>query len=119
MEALLAVAKAARPKLLMLYHQPPGPNEAGLRYLTAGYDGRVVVARVVNDIVVLEEVPGVDGETTVRVVADIRSGLARVLARLRLPDADDGGRTPACCLTPYRTASSIGSWSHSSAALGR
>jgi ribonuclease Z len=45
MEDLLAIAQQARPKLLVLYHQRPGPNEAGLQFIKAGYDGRVVVAK--------------------------------------------------------------------------
>ena len=47
MEDLADVARADRPKLLVLYHQPPGDNEAGLRYLRDHYGGRVVVA---NDL---------------------------------------------------------------------
>jgi ribonuclease Z len=47
MEELLDVARAARPKLLVLYHQPRGANEAGRRFIQAGFDGRVVVA---NDL---------------------------------------------------------------------
>lgn len=45
MEDLLEVANEARPKLLVLVHQPPGANDDGLRYLSARYAGRVVVAR--------------------------------------------------------------------------
>lgn len=45
MEDLLDVAKASRPKLLVLYHQRPGPNAEALRFLAAGYGGRVVVAK--------------------------------------------------------------------------
>lgn len=45
MEELLAVAKASRPGLLVLYHQRPGPNDAVLQFMKAGYDGRVVVAK--------------------------------------------------------------------------
>jgi ribonuclease Z len=45
MEDLAAVARASHPKLLVLYHQPPGDNEVGLRYLREHYDGRVVVAK--------------------------------------------------------------------------
>lgn len=47
MEELLDVARAARPKLLVLYHQPRGNNEAGRQFIQAGFDGRVVVA---NDL---------------------------------------------------------------------
>jgi ribonuclease BN (tRNA processing enzyme) len=45
MEELVDVANASRPKLLVLYHQRPGPNDAGLQFIRARYDGRVVVAR--------------------------------------------------------------------------
>lgn len=47
LEDLLAVIREAQPKLLVLYHQPPGSNEAGLQFLRAGYDGRIVMA---NDL---------------------------------------------------------------------
>lgn len=45
MEDLLDIAKVSRPKLLVLYHQRPGPNEEALKLLAAGYHGRVVVAK--------------------------------------------------------------------------
>lgn len=45
MEDMLDVVRAARPKLLVLYHQRPGSNDAGLRFIQSGYDGRVVVAK--------------------------------------------------------------------------
>ena len=46
MEDMLDVVRAARPKLLVLYHQRPGDNEAGRRFIQNGYDaGRVVVAK--------------------------------------------------------------------------
>lgn len=46
MEELLDIARLAKPKLLVLYHQGPGPNDAGQRFIQAGYSGgRVVVAR--------------------------------------------------------------------------
>ena len=51
MEALLAVVRDAQPKLLVLYHQPPGSNEAGLQFLRADYDGRIVMA---NDLDVFQ-----------------------------------------------------------------
>jgi ribonuclease Z len=51
MEELVDVAKASRPKLLVLYHQRPGPNTAGLEFIRSRYDGRVVVA---NDLDVFE-----------------------------------------------------------------
>ena len=51
MEELVDVAKASRPKLLVLYHQRPGPNAAGLEFIKARYDGRVVAA---NDLDVFE-----------------------------------------------------------------
>jgi ribonuclease BN (tRNA processing enzyme) len=51
MEELVEVAKASRPKLLVLYHQRPGPNAAGLEFIKSRYDGRVVVA---NDLDVFE-----------------------------------------------------------------
>jgi ribonuclease BN (tRNA processing enzyme) len=47
MEELLDVARASRPKLLVLYHQTRGNNEAGRQFIQAGFDGRVVVA---NDL---------------------------------------------------------------------
>lgn len=45
MEELRDIARVARPKLLVLYHQPRGANEAGQRFIQAGFDGRVVVAK--------------------------------------------------------------------------
>lgn len=45
MEELLAIAKGSRPKLMVLYHQRPGPNDAALQFIRARYDGRVVVAK--------------------------------------------------------------------------
>jgi len=45
MEELLDVARIARPRLLVLYHQTRGANEEGQRFIQAGFDGRVVVAR--------------------------------------------------------------------------
>jgi len=45
MEDLIDVARAARPKLLVLYHQTRGDNEAGRKFIQAGFGGRVVVAR--------------------------------------------------------------------------
>ena len=45
MEELLDVARTARPKLLVLYHQTRGDNEAGQRFIQAGFDGRIVVAK--------------------------------------------------------------------------
>jgi ribonuclease BN (tRNA processing enzyme) len=45
MEELVDVANASRPKLLVLYHQRPGPNDAALEFIRARYSGRVVVAR--------------------------------------------------------------------------
>ena len=51
MEELVNVARASRPKLLVLYHQRPGLNAAGLEFIRARYDGKVVVA---NDLNVFE-----------------------------------------------------------------
>jgi len=45
MEDMLEIVRVARPKLLILYHQRPGNNEAGLQFIQHGYDGRVVVAK--------------------------------------------------------------------------
>jgi ribonuclease BN (tRNA processing enzyme) len=45
MEEMVDIANASRPKLLVLYHQRPGPNDAALEFIRARYDGRVVVAR--------------------------------------------------------------------------
>jgi len=45
MEDIVAVARATQPKLLVLYHLPPGDNAAGLQFIHAGYPGRVVVAK--------------------------------------------------------------------------
>lgn len=45
MEELLDVARAARPKLLVLYHLPRGNIEEGRQFIQAGFDGRVVVAK--------------------------------------------------------------------------
>jgi len=44
MEDIVSVARAAQPKLLVLYHLPPGDMPAGLQFIRAGYSGRVVVA---------------------------------------------------------------------------
>jgi ribonuclease BN (tRNA processing enzyme) len=49
MEDLLDVAKASRPKLMVLYHQRPGANEEAVRFLATGYEGRVVVARDLDE----------------------------------------------------------------------
>lgn len=43
MEDLVEVARLARPKLLVMTHQP-GNNESGLQFVREYYDGRVVVA---------------------------------------------------------------------------
>ena len=46
MEDLLDVARVAKPKLLVLYHQAPGSNDAGRKFIRDGYSGgRVVVAK--------------------------------------------------------------------------
>lgn len=45
MEDLTAIARASRPNLLVLYHQPPWADESGVRYIRSHYDGRVVVAK--------------------------------------------------------------------------
>jgi ribonuclease BN (tRNA processing enzyme) len=45
MEDLIDVARAARPKLLVLYHQTRGDNETGRKFIQAGFGGRVVVAK--------------------------------------------------------------------------
>ena len=45
MEDIVTVARASQPKLLVLYHLPPGDNAAGLRFIRAAYPGRVVVAK--------------------------------------------------------------------------
>lgn len=45
MEDLVDIARASHPKLLVLYHQPRGDNEAGLQFIRAAYGGRVVVAK--------------------------------------------------------------------------
>jgi ribonuclease Z len=45
MEDIVEVARAARPKLLVLYHLPPGDNAAGLQFIRAAYPGRVVVGK--------------------------------------------------------------------------
>ncbi|HET7553931.1 MAG TPA: MBL fold metallo-hydrolase [Gemmatimonadaceae bacterium] len=45
MEDLVDVARAARPKLLVLYHRPPWGNEEGLNFIRSHYDGQVVVAK--------------------------------------------------------------------------
>lgn len=45
MEELLDIVRTARPKLLVLYHQPRGNNEAGQHFIQAGFGGRVVVAK--------------------------------------------------------------------------
>jgi hypothetical protein len=47
----------------------------------------------VNSILVLDGLPGAPGESTVRVVADFRSDLARAEARLRSTRGGDGKRT--------------------------
>ena len=49
MEDVLDIAKLSRPKLLVLSHQRSGPNEEALRFLTAGYEGRVVVAKDLDE----------------------------------------------------------------------
>lgn len=49
MEDVLDIAKISRPKLLVLYHQRSGPNEEALRFLTARYEGRVAVAKDLDE----------------------------------------------------------------------
>jgi ribonuclease BN (tRNA processing enzyme) len=44
-EELLDIARVARPKLLVLYHQPRGNDEAGRKFIQAGFDGGVAVAK--------------------------------------------------------------------------
>ncbi|HET7110497.1 MAG TPA: MBL fold metallo-hydrolase [Gemmatimonadales bacterium] len=43
-EEIARVANAAQPRLLVLTHQRPGVNQAGLDIIRARYDGRVVIA---------------------------------------------------------------------------
>jgi ribonuclease BN (tRNA processing enzyme) len=45
MEDIVAIAQASKPKLLVLYHLPPGDMKAGLQFIRNAYSGRVVAAQ--------------------------------------------------------------------------
>lgn len=47
----------------------------------------------IPNVVVLERLPGADGATTIKVVADFRSDSARIVAPITKPDVGDRNRT--------------------------